>query len=514
MPSVNGPRGRVGRLGEMPPPQARPAPSATSRPVVVASNRGPVQFDAGEDGELEASRGGGGLVTALTGAMSGTGGLWVASAMTEGDRLATDRAPGGRIEIAEDDAKYHVRYLSFPPGAYDRAYNVVSNRILWFAHHYLFDSPRTPRFGAASREAWRDYVRVNRTFAKALAEEDARGAPAHLVQDYHLSLVPEMLRALRPDALITHFSHTPFAGPDYFRILPREMSEGVLRGMLGADVLGFQCDDWAESFLLCCRHLDGVRVDLRARRVDVDGRRVGVRVYPIAIDAAGLRRTAATPAVRRFRREIARWKGDARMILRVDRTELSKNILRGFLAYEALLEEHPEWRERVKFLALLNPSRRAIPEYRAYTRECLRVAERINDDLGTPGWHPIDVSVRDEYERALAAFGQYDVLMVNPVFDGMNLVAMEGPVLNRTAGALILSTNAGADAVLGRHAIRVNPFDVGQTTEALLTALEMPEDERRARHAGLKQRVGANPPARWVNRQLADLERAHAARSA
>src|SRR6266511_294189 len=305
MPSVNGPRGRVGRLGDMPPPQARPAPSASSRPVVVASNRGPVQFDAGEDGELEASRGGGGLVTGLTGALSGTGGLWVASAMTEADRLA-----------------------------YDRAYNVVSTRILWFTHHYLFDSPRTPRFGPPVEEAWRDYVRVNRSFAEALAGEDRHGersgqAPAHMVQDYHLSLVPAMLRELRPDALISHFSHTPFAGPDYFRILPREMSDGVLRGMLGADVLGFQSVDWAENFLLCCRHLEGAAVDLR--------------------------RTAASPEVRRYRREIARWRGDARMILRVDRTDLSKNILRGFLAYETLLVEHPEWRGRVKFLALLNP---------------------------------------------------------------------------------------------------------------------------------------------------------------
>ncbi len=501
----------------MPPPQARPAPSASSRPVVVASNRGPVQFDAGEDGELEASRGGGGLVTGLTGALSGTGGLWVASAMTEADRLATDRAPGGRIEIAEDDAKYHVRYLSFPPGAYDRAYNVVSNRILWFTHHYLFDSPRTPRFGPPVEEAWRDYVRVNRSFAEALAGEDRHGersgqAPAHMVQDYHLSLVPAMLRELRPDALISHFSHTPFAGPDYLRILPREMSDGVLRGMLGADVLGFQSVDWAENFLLCCRHLEGAAVDLRARRVDLGGRRVLVRVHPIAIDAPGLRRTAASPEVRRYRREIARWRGDARMILRVDRTDLSKNILRGFLAYETLLVEHPEWRGRVKFLALLNPSRRAIPEYRAYTRECLRVAERINDDLGTPGWHPIDVSVRDEYERALAALGMYDVLMVNPVFDGMNLVAMEGPVLNRKGGVLILSTNAGADAVLGRDALSVNPFDVGETAQALLEALQMPADERRARHAGLKRAVASNPPAAWVNRQLADLEQANAAR--
>src|SRR5436190_22484899 len=133
----------------MPPPRASSASSAPSRPVLIASNRGPLQFDVGEDGELEESRGGGGLVTALTGALSGTGGLWVAAAMTEGDRIATERAPGGRIEVAEDDAKYGVRYLTPPPEVFDRYYNVVSNRVLWFVHHYLFDAPRTPRFGRA-----------------------------------------------------------------------------------------------------------------------------------------------------------------------------------------------------------------------------------------------------------------------------------------------------------------------------------------------------------------------------
>jgi trehalose 6-phosphate synthase len=492
------------------PAPSRPGPVPGGRPVVIASNRGPMQFDVAEDGEVEGSRGGGGLVTALTGALSGTGGLWVAAAMTEGDRIATERAPGGRIEIAEDEAKYRVRYLSPPPEVFDRYYNVVSNRILWFVHHYLFDAPRTPRFGRAAEEAWRDYVAVNRLFAGALVEE--RDEPAFLVQDYHLSLVPWMIREARPGALVAHFSHTPFAGPDYFRILPGAMADSVLRGLLGADVLGFQSDDWAENFLLCCRHVRGARVDLRARRVDIGGRRVVVRTYPIAIDAQGLRKQAASPEVRRVRRELTKWKGDAKMILRVDRTELSKNILRGFLAYETLLQQSPEWRGRVRFLALFNPSRRAIPEYRSYTRECLRTAERINAELGTPDWQPVTVVVRDDIHRAVAAYTMYDVLMVNPVFDGMNLVAMEGPTVNRTAGVLVLSRNAGADAVLGRHALSVNPFDLGETVDALRAALEMPQDERARRAAGLRRAVVANPPARWVNRQLADLERS-AARS-
>ena len=371
----------------MPLPPADPATPDRARPAVIASNRGPVQFEIGEDGEPEPSRGGGGLVTALTGALSAASGLWVAAAMTEGDRLATERAPGGQIEIAEEDAKYRVRYLSFPPDAYERAYNVVSNRILWFVHHYLFDAPRTPRFGRAAAEAWRDYQMVNRSFARALAEEaprDPEGThPAFLVQDYHLSLVPAMLRRLIPDALVSHFTHTPFAGPDYFRILPDEMAHGVLTGMLGADVLGFQSDDWAENFLLCCRNLRGARVDLRSRRVEIDGRRVAVRTYPIGIDAVALRRTAATSSVRRIRREIARWKGDAKMILRVDRTDLSKNILRGFLAYETFLRARPEWQRKPESIArwsVLCPDRGRQEE----RQDCQ--ADRVRSERGHARW--------------------------------------------------------------------------------------------------------------------------------
>lgn len=487
--------------------QSRPAGSDLARPVVIASNRGPISFEAGEDGELVERRGSGGLVTALTGALSTTGGLWLSAAMSEADRLATDRAPGGRIEILAEDAKYHVRYLAFPADLYDGYYNTISNRILWFVHHYLFDVVRSPRFGPAVSQAWSHFIEANRTFAWALAEEGQRDhAPAFLVQDYHLCLVPAMLRERRPDALIAHFSHTPFSGPDYLRILPRAMVRAVLEGMLGADVLGFHSRMWSENFLLSCRHLDGARVDLRRRAVEYAGRRTLVREYPIAIDADALRREAAGPEVRRVRREIERWRGDAKLIVRVDRTELSKNILRGFVAFEEFLRREPSWRGRVRFLALLNPSRRAIPEYRAYTRECLRAAERINAEHGDRGPKPIEVVVRDDFPRAVAAYSLYDVLMVNPVFDGMNLVAMEGPTVNRRNGPVILSRNAGAASLFGRNALLVNPFDIGETADAIRAALEMPQQDRAARARTIRRTVRSNPPARWVRAQLADLE--------
>jgi trehalose 6-phosphate synthase len=487
--------------------------SVATRPLVIASNRGPVAFDLDEDGEPVSNRGGGGLVTGLTSALQLTGGLWVASAMSDGDRLMAMRSPGGRIEVLDEDAKYHLRYLNVAPDRFDRYYNVISNRILWFLHHYLFDVARAPRLGDTVTQAWQDYTAVNRMFAVALGEECSEGRqPAFLIQDYHLSLVPAMLRKRTPRALVSHFSHTPFAGPTYFRILPKDIAEATLRGMLGADVLGFQSEDWAENFLLTCRSHLGTGVDLRRRHVDLDGRRTLVRVYPISIDAEALREAARSDEVRNLRRWIARWRGDCKLIVRVDRTELSKNIQRGFLAFEVLLQRHPEWAGRVKFMTLLNPSRRAIPEYRVYTRDCLRTADRINQEYGLPDWKPIEVIVRDDYPRAVAAYELYDTLMVNPVFDGMNLVAMEGPTVNRRNGAVILSRNAGAHALLGRHALAVNPFDVGQTADALHTALTLPEEARKRMAAGLRRVVRAHPPSRWVGSQVEDLERAASAR--
>jgi trehalose 6-phosphate synthase len=463
----------------------------------------------GPDGELTSSRGGGGLVTGLTGALQMTGGLWVAAAMSDGDRAAAEQSPEGRIEVLDEDTKYNVRYLNVPAERFDRYYNVISNRILWFLHHYLFEVARSPRFGQAVAQAWTDYVAVNRSFAEALSEEWTEAVqPGFLIQDYHLALVPRLLRERVPDALISHFSHTPFAGPTYFRVLARDMAHETLRGMLGADVLGFHSADWADNFLLTCRSVLGAKVDLKRRHVDLDGRRTLVRIYPISIDVDSIRAAAATEEARSLRREIAAWRGDGKLIVRVDRTELSKNIQRGFLAFETLLQRHPEWHGRVKFLTLLNPSRRAIPEYRVYTRDCLRTAERINQELGRPGWRPIEIVIRDDFPRAVAAYGLYDILMVNPVFDGMNLVAMEGPTVNRQAGVVILSTNAGAHALLGRHTIEINPFDVGETAEALHTALTMPKEQRQRMLRGLRRIVSSNTPAKWVGSQLQDLERA------
>jgi trehalose 6-phosphate synthase len=488
--------------------------SVLDAPLVVAANRGPVTFERDEHGELVARRGAGGLVTALVGALQQTSGLWVAAAISEADREIAAGPERGLVDMQAFGSTYRVRFLDIPPERYDGYYNRISNGMLWFAHHYLWDTVREPVFDDETERAWLDYVDVNRRFAQALAEEAERHAspPAFLVQDYHLAMVPRFLRELRPDALIAHFSHTAIAGLTYLRILPGKVREGVLRGMLGADVLGFHSQMWAENFLMSARSLPGVRVDLARSRASVDEREVLVRIHPISVDAKPMREAAGSAEVRERRRELNRRRGDNRLILRVDRLELTKNIVRGFRAYELFLRRRPEWRGRVRFLALLSPSRTDLPEYRAYADECVAEADRVNRELGDEDWQPIEVQVQDDYLGAIAAFGLYDVLLVNPIYDGMNLVAMEGPLLNRRAGVLILSRNAGAYWRLGKHAIAVNPFDLGETSDALAHALEMPAEERARRARRLSRLVLSNPPERWVRTQLEDLERARVRR--
>jgi trehalose 6-phosphate synthase len=483
----------------------------SERRILVASNRGPVAFVKSEGGELVPKRGSGGLVTGLGPSVGATGGLWVANAMGEGDRLQAGRSPGGRLDVVVGEAKYALRLISSEPETYDRFYNGVSNRILWFLHHQLWDVSRLPVFDDDSRVAWRAYREVNVAFARALAEEAGEEAADVLVQDYHLSLVPSALRALAPRARIAHFHHTPFAGPDYLRLVPVWMRDELLTGLLGADVLGFQTARWAESFLSACRLLEGARVDDRGRSVRWEGRTIRVGVYPVTVDPVSLEELAATDDVRSKRRRLGELVGGRRLVLKVDRTEPSKNVLRGLRSFDELLKRYPEWLGKVVLLVLLNPSREDLPEYRSYTEECLRAAELINARTTDQGEDPVVIRVEDDYAEVVAAFGLYDVLLVNPILDGMNLVAKEGPLLNGIRGVVVLSRNAGAFDELGPHTVPVDPLDVTGTADALDAALRLLPEERERRARGLHAAITARSPADWVEQQLLDLAGGRAA---
>ncbi|MFC7863501.1 alpha,alpha-trehalose-phosphate synthase (UDP-forming) [Streptomyces murinus] len=463
--------------------------------VLVASNRGPVSYETGEDGSLRAKRGGGGLVSGLSAIGPETNAVWVCAALGDGDRAAVRRAEGGLLPES-DTGGQRVRMLDVDPEVFAAAYNGIANSVLWFVHHMLYQTPLEPVFDAEFRRQWAAYEAYNRAFANALAEEAGEGA-AVLIQDYHLALAPRMLRRLRPDLRIGHFSHTPWAPAEYFRLLPDDIAAELLTGILGADRAAFLTRRWADAFTECCHAVLGPGIPA--------GTRIGV--HGLGADADFLRERSHRPDVAERMAALRAEIGEGRRtVVRVDRTELSKNIVRGLLAYRQLLDEHPEWREKVVHVAFAYPSRQDLAVYRDYTAEVQRVAEEINSAYGTPGWIPVVLHVKDDFARSLAAYRLADVALVNPIRDGMNLVAKEVPVVSDEGCVLVLSREAGAHEEMGEDALTVNPYDITGTAETLHTALTMPAEERAERSKRLAAAGTALPPARWFLDQLHALD--------
>ncbi|WP_344975195.1 alpha,alpha-trehalose-phosphate synthase (UDP-forming) [Salinactinospora qingdaonensis] len=473
--------------------------------ILVASNRGPVSFSVADDGSLAFRRGGGGLVSGLSSVAADIETLWVCAALSDADRKAVAAAPEGRLDQAGFDlGGARVRMLDIAPETFADAYTWVANSTLWFVHHMLYDTPNKPGFDATFRHQWENYRSYNAAFAEALVTGAGEGAKV-AVQDYHLALVPRMVRGRRPDLRIAHFSHTPWAPPEYFRMLPTDVGRELLEGMLGADHLGFLSSRWADAFLECCARFLHAGVDRRARTVQFGGRIVKVGVHGLGADGAFLRERAEADDVAQRRGELRELVGDRKLIVRVDRTELSKNIVRGLAAYRELLATRPEWRGRVTHMAYAYPSRGDVPEYREYTAAVQRLAKEINEEFGTDDWTPLILEVNDDFPRSLASYQIADVLLVNPIRDGMNLVAKEGPVLSLEGCAVVLSTEAGAADDLGKNALLINPYDISETTEALHKGLTMPQEERRARCERMVEAATALPPQRWFTDQLRAL---------
>lgn len=481
------------------------------RSLVIASNRGPVKYVEDERGELVASRGAGGLVTALSEVMKHASGLWVAAALTAGDRKMVKMHSDGHLSAGLDDNDLRIRYLTFDRQTFDRYYNRISNSVFWFLNHSMWNLPMHPRFNENTPGDWECYREVNRIFADALAKEisGTEETSPVMLHDYHLTLVAGYLRELDPAAFIYHFTHTPWAQPDMMKVLPGLMAHEILEGMLANDLLGFQARRWSQNFMWCCDQILGADVDLAKGIVTHDGVNTMVRDYPISIDVPAVRKLAYSEAAQPHLAWLDRILQGRKLILRIDRLELSKNIVRGFWAYEKMLREHASLQGRVVHVALLYPSRRAIPEYRQYEATVFEVHDRINDELGTDDWQPIVLINEDNYVRALACSRKYDVLIVNPIVDGMNLVAKEGPAVNETDGVVVLSRNAGAWHELEFGVLGINPYDLHEMSEALYSGLTMNAEEKRMRSMFNKEVIERNTPSKWVWRQLKDITRLH-----
>jgi trehalose 6-phosphate synthase len=478
------------------------------RKLIVVTNRAPVSFSRETDGSRSARRGGGGLVTALRSLVAHHDVTWVASTMTAEDRVVALEAGGEAVEVtASDGAPYRLRFVDHDPQAYDLYYNVVSNPVLWFAQHYLWGLVESPNVDQGLHQAWSEgYVAVNRSFADAVLDELRREPGAAVFfHDYHLYLAPGMVREHVPAVTLSHFVHIPWPQPDYWRVLPESIRRALHEGLLANDVVSFQTARWGRNFLRSCEDVLGATCDFKASLVMYEGRTVDVHARPISVDPQEFETLAESEAVLAEEAALLEARPE-RLIVRVDRTDPSKNIVRGFRAYELLLEEHPELHGHVGMLALLDPSRQDIPEYSEYLGAIQRAARVVNDRFRSEGWLPLDVRMEDNFPQAVAAYKQFDVLLVNAIFDGMNLVAKEAPLVNARDGVLVLSENAGVHDELGEWALTVNPFDLSGQAEALHVGLTMAEDERRRRLDAIRAHVRHNDIAAWIQSQLGDLD--------
>lgn len=491
------------------------ADTLSKRSLIVASNRGPVTFTAESNGQFSARQGSGGLVTAVSAVLQEHKAIWIAAAMTDGDRARDKKAErdGDTLIDPEGGSNFKLRFVVPEAKAYHQYYNVISNPLLWFLQHYLWDTPRTPDITNETWKAWRDgYICVNQMFADEVVrvcDDTPDNEPIIMLQDYQLYLCGKLIREQRPHAMIQHFIHIPWPDPDYWRLLPKEMRTAICEGMLGCDIVGFQTPNHARSFMYTCEaYVPGCEIDYSNRTVTFDGHITYLRAYPISIDVETVRKTAYSQEARAYERYLpTHW--NEFTILRADRAEPSKNIVRGFIAFDRFLEKHPDFRDRVNFIAVTQPSRMDVEEYRDYLDDVSAVVGRINAKYANveTGWQPIQLIMGEKYARVLAAMKWYDLLIVNSVIDGMALVAKEGVLVNERSGVLLLSEGAGAADQLGQHALVVAPADIEGTADAIYQALTMPVSERHRRALALKRSVEREDVTVWFRDQLADILR-------
>jgi trehalose 6-phosphate synthase len=476
--------------------------------IIVASNRGPVLFKRDEKGIIKLIRGAGGIVGSMIPFMKKTHGKWVSSAIGECDH-EMNKLYDSKVPIPLENPEYYLQFIKTDEDVYNGFNGKFANPLLWFIHHSMWNPPYSPVHDDELHQAWDSYQYVNSKFAEAIGEDlnTSKKIPIVMLQDYHFYLTPKFIREQHPDVLMSHFVHVPFPPPEIFQQLPNHMQIEILDSMLTNDVLGFHIPRYKNNFLQTVRLiLPNALVDDKAGDILYNGHVCHVRTYPISVDVETLQTHAQDPNVIAKEAEVDEMIGDCKLIYRTDRADLSKNIIRGFQAYDIFLEKYPEWKEKVKFVATLMPSRQDINVYREYTDNIREIVKEINEKYTTLNWQPIKYICRGDYDLVIALLKKYDVLMVNPILDGMNIVAKEGSVINENNGALILSTGAGCYGELKDGATCINPYDIRQTAESINIALLMNETTKAKMMAKARAAIQRNDLNKWVSDQLNDIE--------
>lgn len=469
--------------------------------LVVASNRGPVQYWLDATGSITPQPAAGGLAGIINNALQGRKATWISAALSEGD--CAQAANGGvAYQIAD------CQHLILPLDGYlkEQYYNQIANRTIWLLQHRLAHLAHKEGFDFKFRESWTAFRKVNSYFADACAKVASRKSVV-ITADYHLSLVPAMLRQKRPDIRIAHFTACPWVDPEYFAILPDNARKELLAGMLGADLLEFTSPRWSENFFACCAAA-GYKVDMEKRTILAGKQTARISELAVGVDAEELLSRIDSAEVAMHCSAIAQKFAGMSLIVRAERLDPSKNALRGLAAFELLLDSKPSLREKVSLFLHLYASRTELPEYLAYALQVVRKVAEINARFGTADWQPCTLDQSDSPSRGLAALMMADVVVVNSVVDAVNLVAKEVPVIGRKNPVLILSHTAGAADDLGEGAVLVNPFDAAELSDAMFASLNMSPSERVTRTAKLRRGATRMGPKDWLAGLLADLNRA------
>ncbi len=495
--------------------------------LIMVSNRGPVEHSIDDVGLIRSKETGGGVAVALASVARSCPVTWIAGAASAGDRVVARSSEG--VSFA---ANGKLRLVDLPEEVRVPFYESFCNPVLWFVQHSLNHLLEEARDIAAIEAAWLDgYRPANELFAEAVIDEigpDEQSSRV-MLHDYHLYLAPRMIREARPGIAMQQFIHIPWPDPLAWLMIPHALVSEICQGLLANDSIQFQTEKDAALFMATCRAYLGENAEVCERRGEVEylGRVTSVSVNPISVDVAELEQLSVSPEVRLASAALAiccpggtqlggspyahsskRTDNTGRMktIVRVDRLDPSKNILRGFQAYERMLDQSPALRGKVRFLAHLVPSRTGIAEYDGYASKVFSLIRQINDCYGTEDWQPITVFYKQDRLSALASLRAYDVLLVNSVADGMNLVSKEGPILNTRDGVLVLSRTAGSYEELAADAIGIEPLDVEETALALSTALKLPDEDRALRAAGLRTAIEAHQLSDWLEVGLKDLQ--------
>ncbi len=452
-------------------------PGPNERPLVVLSNRGPVAFTFDRTGRPVASKTGGGLASGVRPALANSGGLWVCAPLNE-----ADRSVAASLDHPIDSEGTRVVFADVPADLLDAAVGSVANEFLWFIHHGMSDLALTP-----SSDDWDAFTKYNETMADAVSRTAPEGAIV-AVQDYHLPLIAGSLVEMRPDLATVHFSHIPFASPDAWQALDERRRRSITAGLAAHGGCGFHSKRWAERFVECCE-LDEV---------------VPPKTYvtQLAPNLEMMREQARTAGADAERARLKQTHGDRQLVVRVDRLEPTKNHLAGFDAFSDLLERRPDLISRVVMVAYAYPSRSGLDAYRKLREDTIAKVEAINGRFGTEAWQPVDLDLEDSLEAAAAGLTAYDVLLVNPIEDGLNLVAFEGPALNTEAGTTVLSRNCGAHDVLAGCVESIEPTDVSATSSAIERALDLTLAERTAKANEARDRAQELSPETWLNSML------------